>query len=308
MNSLNISIVTDFASNRSFVGKIKKKKFARFDVPPELPLHPRARCTTMPAVQESPSTTNTATTNDVEIQDLCSKLADPTLSACFGYLRGEEERLHELRATSDDLETPPQGNESLVSLESLLLGREGPRLSRLERFKVASVLASSLLQLQTTPWLKKMEKKNILFYRRGPKVHIEHPYLRHPFLSSKAPQTSGQPEDHTPSDRMAVRNSLSNLGILLLELGFWQTIDSYYMRQDYFGADGKPHQSTDYLTALAWSDKVSEEEPSLENIIECCLKCIFPVKADWSDKKFTQAVYTNVVGPLEDIIKRWPAT
>ena len=281
-------------------------------MPMELLIHPPVQCTTIPTVKELPSPTSqasTKTTIDVEIQDLCSKMANPALSACFGYLRGEEERLHELRAISDNPETPAQENESLVSLEGLLAGREGLRLSRLERFKVASVLASSLLQLQTTPWLiQKMEKKNILFYRRGSKILIEHPYLSHPFLSSKAPQASAQPNDQAPSDRMAVKNSLSNLGILLLELGFWQTIESHYMREDHFGADGKPHQFTDYLTALAWSDKVSEEEPSLEKIIECCLKCIFPVKADWKDKKFIQAVYASVVGPLEDIIKKWPAT
>jgi hypothetical protein len=237
-------------------------------------------------------------------------MADPSLnSACFDYFRGEEVRLHELRAISDNHSTPPQGNESLITLESLLTGQEGLRLSRLERFKIGSVLASSLLQLQTTPWLvQRMEKRIILSYRRGPKVLIEHPYISHPFLSNKAPQPSLEPANQAPCERMAVKSSLSNLGILLLELSFRQTIESYYMRQDYFGADGKPHQSTDYLTALAWSDKVSEEEPSLGNIIECCLKFIFPVKADWNDQKFTQAVYTNVVGPLEDIIKKWLAT
>jgi hypothetical protein len=98
------------------------------------------------------------------------------------------------------------------------------------------------------------------------------------------------------------RNSLSNLGILLLELCFGQPIESQAFRKDYLGQDGKPHNSTDYLTAVYWADMVCEEDPALEHIVKCCMFCIFEEKADWNNKKFTQAVYNSVVEPLKRLL------
>ena len=70
------------------------------------------------------------------------------------------------------------------------------------------------------------------------------------------------------SDRVAIKNTLSNSGILLLELGFWQPIERSRCRKNHLGTDGQPHNSADYLTALKWADEFVDEEPWLESIIE----------------------------------------
>jgi hypothetical protein len=82
----------------------------------------------------------------IEIQDLCSKLCDCTPDVTYlGYLTGDEQQSHDLWKEED--QQPPSQTTCLISLESLLMGQDGLRLSRLERFKLTSILASSLLQL-----------------------------------------------------------------------------------------------------------------------------------------------------------------
>jgi hypothetical protein len=242
-----------------------------------------------------------------QIEDLCSTLSqlDPNAECgCIGYLSDDEDRHHELRPIKEAQRT--NGAQNLVSLEDLLARNNGVKLNRHERYKVASILANSMLQLQSTPWLAdKMEKKNIFFYQQDSKILIEHPYIQNSFPSKKI----GTSPAHTPPPptRFAVRNSLSNLGILLLELCFGQAIENQDMRKCYLGADGKAHEGTDYMTARDWAEIVCDEEPALEHIIKCCVFCVFEEKADWDNKKFTQAVYASVVEPLENFIGKWSA-
>lgn len=136
---------------------------------------------------------------------------------------------------------------------------------------------------------------------------MDNPYIRHSFPSTKL--SGGITQDPPASDpRFDTRNSLSNLGILLLELCFGQPIeDQEQIRKNYLGADGKPHKGTDYMTARDWAEMVWEEDPKLEPIIKSCLFCMFEEKPDWQNKMFTQAVYASVVEPLDSyFVSKWP--
>lgn len=245
---------------------------------------------------------------DVQIKDLCSTLFARDVDCPYlGYLPDDQDRCHEFRSIKAGL--PGSANERITSLDALLAGQSDLMLSRHERYKIASVLASSLLQLQTTPWLAhKLEKKNIFFFVQGSKVLVEQPYIRHSFSSTKTSRPPSESPTPTPANRFAVRNSLNTLGILLLELCFGQSIEDQEIRKCYLGPDGKPHAGTDYMTARDWAEMVCEEEPALESIIKCCVFCAFEEKADWDNKRFTQAVYASVADPLEKIIRKWPVS
>jgi hypothetical protein len=188
------------------------------------------------------------------------------------------------------------------------MGQDGLRLSRFERFKLASILASTLLQLQTTPWLVgDLEKRKIMFYRQGSKVLIDRPYMNFSFRSTKAKTCEDSTVPTAPrSNLIAVKTSLSNLGILLLELCYWQTIESIELRKGYLEPNGQPNQFTNYMAAQEWAQLVDEEEPELAPVIRSCCSYSFPVKADWSDKRLVQAAYASIVEPLEKIINKWP--
>jgi hypothetical protein len=267
-------------------------------VAPELPPRPPG-----PAVlptRAKPSSTKPA----VKINDLCSALWSSELSnICLGYLQDDQRRYHELHCV-DSLHTP-QGYHGPITLEALLMNRGDMRLSRTARYHIASVVASSLLQLETTPWIAgRLEKKNIMFYQQDSKVLFEQPYISHSFRSTRYPQTPPEISKTGFSARFATRDSLSSLGILLLELCFGETIESQHLRKSHLGKDGQPLGGTDYLTARDWAEMVYEEEPALESIIRCCIFCTFEEKADWGNEKFTQAVYANVVEPLEKLVNQ----
>jgi len=244
-----------------------------------------------------------ASCTNVEISDLCSILKDLSPKATgLGYISDHKKQRHDIRCLTE--EVTDSGSLEVISLERLLAIDGHLRLTRQKRYKVACILASSLLQLQTTPWLSgNLNKNNILFYHQGSEVLIDQPYICHSFPSTmSSPRSSGNitPEDqsHTPP-----RTNLSSLGILLLELCWGQVIESQTnLRKKHLSPDGQAIGGTDYLTAIDWLDTVDEEEPRMLPIIKWCMFCLFEGKPNWSDTKFTQAVYANVVQPLEMLL------
>ena len=237
----------------------------------------------------------------MEIKDLCSLLrASNTDMNCIGYLPDDEQHLHELvRAQESTL----NNHMSVISLEALLRDNERG-FSRQQRHKIASIVASSMLQLQNTPWLaQKFGKQDVLFYKQGSTIHSDYPFIRHSFTSSKSSQANATHRT-SPTARYLARDSLSNLGIVLLEICYGQVIEDQPIRTKYL-TNGMPHEFTNFMTARDWAETVSEQEPEWEHVIRCCISCMFEEKADWENKKFTAAVYESVVEPLEKMVLKW---
>jgi hypothetical protein len=119
---------------------------------------------------------------DVEIHDLCSTLKDIGPKATrLGYLSDQENEGHELRCLTE--EVAGLASVEVISLGKLLATDWHVRLARQKRYKVACILASSLLQLQTTPWLSEnLTKNDIFFYHQGSDVLVDQPYISHSFF------------------------------------------------------------------------------------------------------------------------------
>jgi hypothetical protein len=240
---------------------------------------------------------------DAEIHDLCSALKDIGPKATrLGYLSDQENQRHELRCLTEEVAGP--ASVELISLGKLLATDGHVRLTRQKRYKIACILASSLLQLQTTPWLRgNLTKNDIFFYHWGSEVLDDQPYISHSFLATKnydhsSGNTASEAQSHAPP-----RTNLSSLGILLLELCWGQAIENQTeLRKKHLSSDGRAIGGTDYLTAIDWLDTVNEEEPKMLPIIKWCIFCLFEGKPNWTDTKFTQAVYANVVRPLEMLV------
>lgn len=241
---------------------------------------------------------------DAEIKDLCSTLkgVDPTTTG-LGYLFDHEKQKHELSCLTQKVEGPESLD--LISLDKLLAIDGSLRLTSQERYKVASVLASSVLQLQTTPWLnKRLSKDSIFFYHDGDNTIVDQPYISHSFPSVKSRNKSSGSAADEDRNNTPPRESLSNLGILLLELCCNQAIENQTdLRKRHLSSDGQAIGGTDYLTAIDWLDTVQHElEPKMLPIIKWCIFCLFEGKPNWADMKFTQAAYVNVVRPLEMLV------
>jgi len=248
--------------------------------------------------------------SEVKILDLCRTLEiSEEDERCLGYLSDEEHLRHEFRSIKDG--TLPVQTCELISLESLLASQTRSKLSRKQRYKLAVVLSSSILQFQTTPWLtEQLEKKNIFFYRNGSEIVADQPFIRHSFSSKKISSNTKSEEESTQSTppcsvRFSTRNSLVHLGILLLELCFGQPIEKQTELRKQYLMDGKAHNDTDYLTARDWIYEVEEEAGvEFEGAVKCCVQCNFDAKLDWADINFTQAVYAAVVEPLEKALEK----
>lgn len=301
MDLLTLDSVSDFWHLK------KPKKTVRMNIPSE-DLGKTTQITTLdlpvnsPLAYELTPSTQDMRELDSEIEDLCSTLetSEPSTS-CLGFLSDKEHRHYQLRTIKDN--KPLSEIHDLISLEKLLDSASKPSLSRKQRFRLAVVLASSHLQLQTTPWLtENLQKKDIFFEYHGREVLADQPYIHHVFHSTKLPSVPVPEAGITqPPNGLATRTSLIHLGILLLELCFGEAIESREDMRNNYLIDGKPHNQTDFLTALEWISEV-EQEAGLEfqGAVKCCFN--FDVKPNWTDVRFTQSIYVGVVQPLEKVV------
>lgn len=275
------------------------------DIPAEFPLETRPACAVVQAVVQDIHVEPEPTT---PIKDLCSTIFScPSNASCLGYLMDSQNQRHELQFVPESY----LDDEKSTSLEELLNSNEACKFSRQQRYKVASILASSLLQLQTTPWLQsQLDKKNIFFYRDGQDILFDKPYIRHSFYSSKRATPKEQATSPSLPARFAARNSLNNLGTLLLELCFGKPVEKCELRKYHLGADGQAHEQTNWSTTRDWAELVGEEDPRLEHVINCCVFDVISLqqKPDWQSEVFLQAVYVSIVEPLEKLIEKWQPT
>lgn len=268
-------------------------------------------------LEDRPKITDKTKQSAQEIDDLCVALKQPIGSKKnIGCLRDDQQRLH-----SVDFIANPQltfcGAHRIVSLEELLSKdpRESrPAFTRRERLSLAVILANSLLQLHTGPWLQESwGKKDIYFLQsRDGVIHTTHPFLICHFNSKQATAGRAGLDDGSRVGRPsgACNSSLLSLGIVILELWFNQTIESQPFRKDFFGPDGKENEYTSYNVAQKWQDYAMEEGGlDLHNPTRRCIYCAFgAVSQDLEDEELRKAVFSDVVQPLEQLLARFENT
>jgi hypothetical protein len=175
----------------------KLQKKARFAETP----HVKGQQVPRPSMSSSSLAPSTLGSEEKLLRNLCAELRlIPVVGLCTGYIIGDGGQRHYLT-----IKTRQECNLLLprtASLEDLLLRRNGLEFRRQNRYQVGSILASSLLHLYTTPWMARMEKRNIVFPRNGLVISIDCPYILQSFKKlvpntaattqqAKATQTTG---------------------------------------------------------------------------------------------------------------------
>ncbi|KAL8865635.1 MAG: hypothetical protein Q9174_006784, partial [Haloplaca sp. 1 TL-2023] len=163
-------------------------------------------------------------------------------------------------------------------------------LSKKTRLQLAVTLASTALQLHTTPWLDSRWDSKCIRFRKG---SLDHPYIAKSF-PEPPPQTS---EETNTAANSAIRNrSLFGLGILLLELSVGKPLD---LCKD----DKEMTLMNRYILATQLIQYLRDEENAgYFQAVQACLFCNFGTKApemDLESDSFRRAVYEDVVAPLE---------
>lgn len=228
---------------------------------------------------------------------MCNVLENPAKSnAYLGHLNHEEHRF----CFHPPLEKPPTHDpRDVITLESILL--RTPReqaiehcvvLSRQERYNIALTLASSFLQLHSTPWLPpQWTKKDIQFIKLSDNtISIDHPYISR----ESAPIS-------TSSSRYSDR-AIHALGVVLLELCFGTALEDHHIRKSFLGPDGKPNPALDLVVAKEWCDMYAEGEAGAEfaNAIAWCLRYRTGSRnVQSTDKGWKEPLLSSVVLPLQ---------
>ena len=207
------------------------------------------------------------------------------------YLVGEEVRL----------EVDPKSLEDLLRVSKKRV--PGLSLSRRDRLYIAVTLASSVLQLDGTSWLKKQWRSgDILFLPlEERKTSIPRVDFAHPYVSWKVSPEDAQTNLVTEASGAILAHRIPSevlfvLGITLTELCFGQNIYDLRIEQDLDMTD----VMTNFNTASRLIDHVYDEGGSrYGDVVRRCLKCPPDVRdASLDNVEFQEAVFESIVAPL----------
>ena len=260
---------------------------------------------------DAKSTIHSVGDDTTQIMDLCSTLQKRlTNQTALGCLKDPQERLHSVSVVENP-QLPFSEMRRVLSLDEILARKDGDNgtLPRKKRLEIAVILANSMLQLHTGPWLCDRWGKRDIFFLQSHSgfIHTDHPFLVSDFASDL--QVSGTDSDRTRLERSSgsCNSSLLSLGILILELWFNQTIESQPFRNKFQGPDGHDNEYTDFNTAQKWQEQAMEEAGlDLHNSTRRCIYCAFgAVSQDLEDEELRRAVYSEVVQPLERLLERF---
>ena len=243
------------------------------------------------------------------ILNMCSSICSTNISGTnLGFLidDGDVQHRHQLRLMNDAKHKPMAHTKTLDSLlVNTSQGSSGSlRLTRHDRLYVGATLASSVLQLEKTAWLKQ--------YWTSSDIHFHYPDMKtssgtrgtnlDPYISwNLADAISGMSIGHQVSplkDHLVRSEPLLTLGLTLIELCFGKTMTQLKIETDI----GANDQVTRLNTARRLLDQVYDESGgNYGDVVRRCLFCPFDVrKASVDNDDFQEAVFDNIVTPLFD--------
>ena len=240
------------------------------------------------------------------IDDICTAVyGQYNVTQGIGYLTDEILGQHQHNVYLVDEEVRPGVDPQ--SLEYLLhvSGQRGPgfNLSRRDRLYIAVTLASSVLQLDGTSWLKRQwRSSDILFLPlNNQKTSTSKVDFTHPYVSWKISSEDTNTALVAEASRLTIApripsEVLSMLGITLTELCFGQNIYDLRVEEDVDATE----ILTNFNTAARLIDHVYNESGGrYGDVVRRCLKCPPDVRdASLDNEEFEEAVFESIVTPL----------
>jgi hypothetical protein len=231
-----------------------------------------------------------------QVEDICRSLVSPSPDQrdCLGFVLDENLKFRGTYTVDRDLRV--EIDQNCTSLEELLSHtpksiNRSTALNKRESLCLAVNLASSLLQLHTTPWLPENWCNKSIYFSRP--VNVQQPYVMIKFGKSPTP-----PDSQTS---FVLNPYLVSLGIILLELSERKSFLEWISRRgDTSLPDnvmGKAIVAWEWFEEAYWN--MSEEYAIA---VQHCLKSSFtPVqpKRVLADEGFREAVYRDIVHRLQ---------
>lgn len=260
----------------------------------------------------SPAISSTQTvTNSSKVHNICLEICKAKYEHQFLllYIHTQCELRHSHITPS---KSNIQGSVDTITLQELLSQastsfehpiRRSPRAS----VELALILASTMLQLNMTPWFNRTwSKDGIHFLDHGSSPHQTSSLL--PQIDITQPLThtsfnSPQPPSNDPA--YEPKNVMLEFGITLLELWHSTTIEQRFAGQEAL-------LLSDSFVRMALASRWLEESenallPFQYEVTARCLRCHFdgctPIKPKWDDAEFLRGFAAGVVEPLYKAIR-----
>ena len=180
-----------------------------------------------------------------------------------------------------------------VSLSKLLAQSALSAPPPVERFKLAVRLASSVLQLHTSAWLQeRWGAKDIYFVQPDScQPSLGTPVIHHDFTLGPSP-----PQPITKPSIIRCNLSLFSLGIVLIELWFWKSLEALQ------GDECNPDPDiARYITADGLVDTVNEHAGAkYGSSVRRCIRGVDHAQPQLENQEFKNKVYLQVLQPLEN--------
>ena len=252
----------------------------------------------------------------VKIEDLCLTIhhcmEDMKYdSRCLGYLAHESH--YRLGVYLPPVSQVPHGKQNIRSLAHLLSSKQDGHnqfhpttgnlsLCRGDRLNLALTVASSVLQLYKTPWLRDYWDKNDIIISGDHITNVREQV----YVSVSFP--AGTNEGSQLMNKLPGRNvTLFALSIVLIEICLGQSLESLRSPEDPLDSEGRADVLTNWSSAKRMEDAVYREAGTrYGDAVRRCLYCEFDRRdTNLENDTFRQAVYDGVVTPLEDDVKEF---
>jgi hypothetical protein len=216
---------------------------------------------------------------------LCQVLGDGKFDNCMGTIGHDDEtyHLHPL------MERKRPDHSGSLTLDHILSSDFEGHLTRRQRYSIALLLASSVAQLQFSPWLRTgLTKEDVFFFPHNDDAcSIQY---REPFILQGFPL-----DDPTASSTGANDYNFYSLGILLLELCFGQRLEDHPLRKRHPAGAGEIKQAFDLMAALKWSQSVFDDAGhDYDSAVKWCFTGANSANQPWRGE-----IIKNVIRPLE---------
>ena len=226
-----------------------------------------------------------------QISALCDALGNAG-GTCCGYLKEDQWKFYIYPLSRQITNTPP----SFITLDSIIHGDGLPQPSRLQRYALALTIASSFLQLIESSWLPHPFRKSDVLFRSSPDnpghFLIDQPHVRHSF---NIPRKGKSPAKSLSLESIA--DSLDQLGIILLELGFGEALEQQDCRKKWPKGRNEEEMATyDLIAARSWQRQIFDEAGF--DYAEAVAWCLGGNRST-SQTRWRQEMLQKVVRPLQ---------
>lgn len=230
----------------------------------------------------------------IEVTSICKTLAENQPPV---FQLSSDNRLFWRMKTPNKILQPVQYGEHTMSLNVFL--EERRQMDPEDRITLAVNLASSLLQYNLTPWLRRCWTKYTVHFfvqrRTISGIDIGHPLiLRH--FSDHLNETRDELPDNDPE------LALLELGILLLEIWNMRTFESWLITAGHLMDESQAQDRYIRLRySIEWFQSLKGTLlPNYQKVVGICLRpSVFDLfHTSWEDEDFRTAVYREIVEPL----------